>query len=205
LRHCGLALVAGALLTAPAAGAATAKPHVVFRPSVIVLGGRAVVEVTGWRGVRLQVSLAGATDATGRALGWRSARRSHGKWLAELPRPAFRGIYPLRLRVRARGTVVGSERWLLRVFRRAAAREPSFASPAAAVRWWVRGRGALAALRRWPRPRFDRRDPRLHRLFVVAYNLPRRPGIRNRVGRFVTVVRDGYHGRWRLLEATVAP
>jgi hypothetical protein len=63
----------------------------------------------------------------------------------------------------------------------------------------------VAALRRWRRPDFDKRDPRLHRLFVVAYNPPGRPRVADRLGMFVTAVRDGYDGRWRLLEATVQP
>ena len=62
-----------------------------------------------------------------------------------------------------------------------------------------------AALKPWPRPAFDRRDVRLNRLFVVAYSPPGKPAIRDRVGMFVTAFRDGYHGRWRLLEATVQP
>lgn len=65
--------------------------------------------------------------------------------------------------------------------------------------------GIVAALRRWLRPDFDKRDPRLHHLYVVAYNPLRRPGVANRLGMFVTTVRDGYAGRWRPLEATVQP
>ena len=61
------------------------------------------------------------------------------------------------------------------------------------------------ALKAWPRPGFDRRDARLHRLFVVAYSLPGHPQIRDRLGMFVTAVRDGFGARWRLLEATVQP
>jgi hypothetical protein len=42
-------------------------------------------------------------------------------------------------------------------------------------------------------------------LFVIAY-APRgntRPS--SRLGLFVTAVRDGFHGRWRVLEATSQP
>jgi hypothetical protein len=63
----------------------------------------------------------------------------------------------------------------------------------------------LVALKAWPRPGFDRRDLRFHRLFVVAYSLRDRPRIDERLGMFVTAVRDGYGGRWRFLEATVSP
>jgi len=66
-------------------------------------------------------------------------------------------------------------------------------------------RGTLVTLRAWPRPGFDRRDLRLHRLFVVAYSPPGQPGVDERLGMFVTAVRDGYGGRWRFLEATVVP
>ena len=75
------------------------------------------------------------------------------------------------------------------------------------MRWWVQTRpqGTVAALERWRRPDFDNRDARLHRLYVVAYNPPGKPGVANRLGVFATVVRNGYDGRWRLLEATVQP
>ena len=57
----------------------------------------------------------------------------------------------------------------------------------------------------WPRPPFDRRDPRLHRLFVVSYNVPGHPHASDRLGMFITAFRDGYEAPWRLLEATVEP
>jgi hypothetical protein len=66
-------------------------------------------------------------------------------------------------------------------------------------------RGKLVAVKAWPRPGFDRRDVRLHRLFVVAYSPFDQPGIDERSGMFVTAVRDGYGGRWQFLEATVSP
>jgi hypothetical protein len=182
-------------------------PRVSLQPAVVVLGGRATVLVVGWNESHLEVSLAGATDRVGRLLGWRVARRRGEAWVVELPRPALRGIYPVLLRDRANGTVVRSTSWLLRIFRRAAAHEPTFTTPQAAVRWWVQTsrHATLAAMKRWQRSALDKRDPRLHRLFVVAFNLPGRPGVSNRLGQFVTAVRDGYGGRWRLLEANVQP
>ena len=39
----------------------------------------------------------------------------------------------------------------------------------------------------------------------LTFNLRGRPGVANRLGRFVTAVRDGYDGPWRLLEANVQP
>jgi hypothetical protein len=59
------------------------------------------------------------------------------------------------------------------------------------------------ALKAWPRPAFDRRDPRLHRLFVVASSLAGHLSLHDRLGMFITAFRDGYHARWQLLEATV--
>jgi hypothetical protein len=178
-----------------------------LRPKVVALGAPVTVRVDGWDGSRLEVALAGATNRNGRLLGWRAARRVGPTWLAVLPRPALRGIYPLLLRERRGKPVVRSAGWLLRVFRPHAGREPTFPTPTEVVRWWVgaRPRGIVAALRRWRRPGFDKRDPRLHRLYVVAYNPPGRRGVGNRLGMFVTAVRDGYTGRWRLLEATVQP
>ena len=205
----------GCLLVAAGAAAgllcpseACASPHVSLRPTVVTLGGRATVRVDGWHESRLEVALDGASDRNGRLLGWRAARRNGRTWTAELPRPALRGIYPVLLRERPGSRIIRSRRWLLlRVFRPHAIQEPVFATPERVVRWWVhtRPRGTVAALRRWPRPDFDKRDPSLHRLFVVAYNPPGRPGVANRLGMFVTTVRDGYAGRWRLLEATVQP
>jgi len=60
-------------------------------------------------------------------------------------------------------------------------------------------------MRRWPLAKFDHRDPRLNRLFAIAY-APRgdsRPG--SRLGLFVTIVRDSLRGRWQLLQATTQP
>ena len=54
-------------------------------------------------------------------------------------------------------------------------------------------------------PLFDRRDRRLHRLFVVAYSRRGHPAVQDRLGMFVTAVRDGYSGRRRLLEASTLP
>ena len=40
---------------------------------------------------------------------------------------------------------------------------------------------------------------------VISYSLPERRAVRDRLGIFVTAVRDGYHGRWRFLEASAFP
>ena len=206
-RYLCVGLAAGSVLVGAGASGASETPRVSLQPAIVVLGGHATVLVAGWHESRLEVALSGATDRAGRLLGWRAARRRGNAWAVELPRPALRGIYPVLLRERAGGPVTRSTRWLLRIFRRDAAREPTFLTPQEAVRWWVQTvrHGRLAALKRWQRSAFDKRDPRLHRLFVVAFNLPGRPGVANRLGRFVTAVRDGYGGPWRLLEANVQP
>jgi hypothetical protein len=203
-------LVAGSLLVGAGTGGAADQPvapQVSLQPAIVVLGGQATVLVVGWREPRLEVALSGATDKLGRLLGWRVAQRQGQAWIVELPRPALRGIYPVLLRERAGAPVLRSAQWLLRIFRRQAAHEPTFTTPQAAVRWWVHAdrHAKLAALKRWPQSALDKRDPRLHELFVVAFNVRGRPGIANRLGRFVTAVRDGYRGPWRLLEANVQP
>jgi hypothetical protein len=211
-RYLCVGLVAGSVLVGAGTGGAasppiTLTPRVSLQPAVIVLGGRATVLIVGWRESQLEVALSGATDRAGRLLGWRIAHRQGQAWVVELPRPALRGIYPVLLRERAGAPVTRSTRWLLRIFRREAAGEPTFTTPQAAVRWWVQTatHAKLAALKRWPRSDLDKRDPKLHRLFVVAFNVRGRPGVANRLGRFVTAVRDGYGGPWRLLEANVQP
>jgi hypothetical protein len=205
-----LALAAGSVLVGAGAGGAASPPvvpQVSLRPATVVLGGNATVLVAGWHESHLEVALSGATNRTGRLLGWRVARRQGPAWIVDLPRPALRGIYPVLLRERAGAPVVRSAHWLLRVFRRQSAGEPTFTTAQGAVRWWVQTarHATVAALKRWPRSDLDKRDPRLHRLFVVAFNLRGRPGVSNRLGRFVTAVRDGYGGPWRLLEANVQP
>jgi hypothetical protein len=67
------------------------------------------------------------------------------------------------------------------------------------------GDEAVVALRRFRPAAFDHRDTRLNRIFAVAY-APRgdtRPSAR--LGLFITTVRAGLRGRWRLLDATVEP
>jgi hypothetical protein len=104
--------------------------------------------------------------------------------------------------------LLSSAHWLLRVFPSGTLRRSSFRTTGGAVRDFVarlRGHEVLVALRRWPLAEFDHRDPRLHRLFAVAYS-PRgdcRPG--SRLGLFITTVRNGFQGRWRVLEATTQP
>jgi hypothetical protein len=138
---------------------------------------------------------------------WQSLERHDGELHGVLPAPALVGIYRLQLRVEGGRRFLSSSRWLLRVFPRGTARR-AFATPAAALREFVArlpGDEVLVALRRWPRADFDHRDPRLNRLFVIAY-APRGDHQRSsRLGLFITTVRDGFHGSWRVLKATTQP
>jgi hypothetical protein len=202
-----IAIVAG--LTAPTSrgDGAEGAVRVELRPSVVRLGQQATIAVRGAHVDRLEVLLEGATEFGGRRLGWRSLRPVGGTWLGRLPVPELRGVYPIVLRAGGHAPAFRSERWLLRVFAPGTGSRRSFGHPADVARWWVGtvARATLVKLRPWPRPGFDRRDLRLHRLFVVAYSPPGQPGIDERLGMFVTAVRDGYGGRWRFLEATVVP
>lgn len=189
-------------------GGTAAKPQVLLRPDVVPLGKSSSIEVTGIRSRTLQVRLLGASADSGRAIPWMSLRLRHGVWQGALRMPELRGVYPVELRVRPGGPIVRSDEWLLRVFAKGTYARPSFRTPEDVARWWVRkipGGAKLVALKRWPRPAFDRRDPRLHRLLVLAYSLTGRPAVHDRLGIFVTAVRDGYRGGWRLLEATALP
>lgn len=155
----------------------------------------------------LQVVPAGALEPGGRPFRWRSLRLAHGTWVATLPAPLLRGIYLLRLRTHAGRRSFRSATWFLRVFSPGTLLRPSFPNPKGVVRWWVRtvAHGTLVALKRWPLPAWDRRDVRLHRLFVVAYSPPGQPDLGDRRGMFLTAFRDGYGARWRLLEAKLEP
>jgi hypothetical protein len=159
------------------------------------------------------VRLKGATDAAGLAYvwtpyRWRRLRLTDGRWTGALPAPALLGLYQLLLRVDGRRQTVQSPHWLLRVFRPQTLARPSFPTPVLVVRNFVGrlpGNEVVAALRRLKPAAFDHRDTRLQRIFAVAY-APRgdnRPS--SRLGLFITTVRDGYRGGWRLLDASVEP
>jgi hypothetical protein len=200
-----LALLAATGLGLGPSSAALSGPTVRLQPEVVLLHQQASIAVGGMHVPSLQVRLAGATAALGRPLPWTPMHYRGGAWRATLPLPELRGIYPVLLRVGPGGAVLSSEHWLLHVFARGTLSRPLFDTPEGVARWWVRtvpARAKLVALRRWPRPAFDRRDRRLHQLLVLAYSVEGRTA---RLGIFVTAVRNGFHGRWRLLEATATP
>ena len=209
-----LACAAGAIAGRPdgnvrrLASAAAGAPVVAADPAIVRLGGSASVTVRGLAGRRLEVRLAGATTPAGALLGWRPLRLAAEVWRGSLPIPTLRGIYPIEVRAGAGRPVARSANWMLRVFSAGTLSRSSFATPEGVAKWWVRtatGHARLVALRRWPRPGFDLRDQRLHELLVVAYSPVGHPGVDDRLGMFVTAVRNGFDGRWCLLEATLQP
>ena len=193
------------------ASAAEAAPQVELQPAVAQLRERVTIAVSGIHARSLEVLLAGATETLGNQpasqLPWMSLHLVDGAWRGTLPAPALPGIYPIVLRARAGTAPIRSAPLFLRVFAPGTGTQASFANPVDVVRWWVRAvqHAKLVAVKAWPRPGFDLRDLRLHRLFVVAYSPSGHPQVRDRLGMFVTAVRDGYSGRWRLLEATLEP
>ena len=160
-----------------------------LRPDVVARGHASSIEVTGIRSRTLQVRLVGASANSGRPIPWTPLHLAHGIWHAKLEMPELRGIYPVELRVGPGARILRSDEWLLRVFAKGTFARPSFDTPEDVARWWVQnipGGAKLVALKRWPRPAFDRRDPRLHRLLVLAYSPTGHPAVHDRLGIFVT-------------------
>ena len=186
-------------------------PRIELRPALVTLGQRATIAVSRIHVRSLQVLLAGATDKPGSQpateLPWRSLHLVDGAWVGTLPTPALRGVYPVVLRTGAGAPPMRSQRSFLRVFAPGTRARPAFDNPVDVVRWWVRTvpHATVVAVKAWPRPAFDRRDVRLHRLFVVAYAPPGDAEVGDWLGMFVTAFRDSYRAGWRLLEATVQP
>jgi hypothetical protein len=209
LASLALLVVVSIRATATAAGrsvdAGTARLRVTVRPAVVDLYGQSTIAVSGLSSRSLRVRLTGANYADG-ATGWRALRLTGHTWRGKLPTPALHGLYLIELRTATDAPVVNSHLFLS-VFEPGTRARPSFKNPAEVARWWVRAipRAKLVALKAWALPSFDRRDPRLHRLFVVSYSPAGHSRVSDRLGMFVTAVRDGYHGDWRLLEATVEP
>jgi len=182
-------------------------PRVELQPPIVTLRKRATIAVSGIHVRSLEVRLAGATYPDGEPLPCHSLRLVGGTWRGTLPAPAWRGVYPVVLREHPGASLLEPTGLFLRVLAQGTLARPSFDDPTDVARWWVDTvpHASLVALKQWPRPGFDRRDVRLHRLFVVAYSPPGHPHVRDRLGMFVTAFRDGYGAGWRLLEATVLP
>ena len=212
---CGLVVAALVLACGTPAGRPTPtyaaipiSPRIRLFPAVAMRGQPVVIRVTALDVPSLEVNVVGGTSVRGRALRWVRLRFSDGAWRGALPLPVRRGIYPVELRVRQGGRVMSSDRWLLRVFARGTQSRPAFRNLRGVAAWWVHAThpgGALVATRRWRLSSDDLRDPRRHRRLVISYTLPAHRAVHDRLGVFLTAVRASVNGRWRLLEASVAP
>jgi hypothetical protein len=213
-------LIASALVgTASSAGAVAASAtaprvhpiRVRLQPRVVEYGP-ARLAVSGISAAAVFVRLRDANDPAGLAYQWTPyrwlrLRWERGRWSGVLAAPPLLGIYQLQFRVQQH-KLLQSPHWLLRVLPPRTLERSAFPTPQAVIHNYVSdlpGHQILVAIRQWPPARFDHRDPRLHRLFVIAYAQRGDNRPNTRLGLFITTVRDGYHGRWRLLEATTGP
>jgi hypothetical protein len=206
------AAIAALVLSASASGQAPPAIRVHVQPRVVEYRP-SQVSVTGVAASAVSVRLRGADDPAGPAYRWTAyrwhrLRLEQSSWRGVLPAPPLRGVYQLQFRVRQSERLLQAPRWLLRVMPPGTLKRSAFRTPRAVVDDYVGdlpGDQVLVAARRWPQAAYDHRDPRLNRTFVIAYapRGDRRPS--SRLGAFITTVRDGYHGRWRLLETTTGP
>jgi hypothetical protein len=187
---------------------AAGEVAVALSPATTLRGHRATLIVTGDVTGPLTALLVGATHDVGRPWGWIPLRRDGQRWRVTLPAPELRGVYQLELRDHSARKFTQARRLQLRVFASDTAQLPTFTRADGVARWWLRSRAGsarLAAIRLWPAPAFDRRDARLHQLMVIAYDPAAAADPRDRLGMFITAVRDAPGARWRFLEATVQP
>ena len=200
--------VPGVLAFADMSSASSRPPQLRLYPAVAMRGQHATVTVTRLNVPSLEVRVVGGTRNLGQPLPWTALRRDRLAWHGLLPAPELRGVYALELRVRPGSPILRSGQWLLPVLARGTQSRPSFGTPEDVARRWVQTlplQARLVAMKRWPQPAFDRRDHRRHQRLVVAYTLAGHRAVQDRLGMFVTAVRDGLRGPWRLLEATVVP
>ena len=195
------------------AGANTGEAVKVRLQPRVVEYGAVRVFVSGISAAGVEVRPEGADDLPGLAYHWtpyrwRRLRLVRGRWCGVLAAPPLLGIYQLQLRVQQPRRLLQSPRWLLRVLPPGTLNSSAFPSPKALIHDYVSdlpGNQVLITDRPRPQAAYDHRDPRLLRLFVIAY-APRGNNTPNaRRGMFISMFRDGYRGRWRLLEATVSP
>jgi hypothetical protein len=189
-----------AVLAGAVPAAAGSRPALTVAPAIVDRGAAAAVIVSGLDAASVDVRVVGAKR-------WRPLVLRAGRWSGAVRGPLLRGVYALELR--SHGRVYRSHEWLLRVLGRRTLSRPSFATPEAVAAWWARTvpqrRSRLVAIRPWPLPADDRRDPQLHRLFVIAYGPVGDRNPSHRLGIWITAFRNQYGGSWRLLEATVQP
>jgi hypothetical protein len=187
----------------------TRSPHIVITvtPRVVAEYEWARIRIDGLADARsVEARMLGASDIRGAVIGWFRLDRQRTSWTARLPQPVLPGIYPIALR-----TVPHLDRpapvAYVRVYDQRSVTHPLLATPRQVAAWWVArvAGGRLVAIRRWPRIAMDRRLPSLHRLFVVAYDPRGDPRGADRLGAWLTIVKEGPRGKWHLLEASVTP
>jgi len=183
--------------------------RITVSPRTVVPYGSAGIEVEGLpEATSVEVLLEGASSILGAPMPWIALRRRpDGSWSAHLPQPVLPGIYPIKLRTQPTVALTVTQAAYLRVYWDGTETNPLFSTPDQVAEWWVRrvAGGTLGAIRRWPGQPIDHRLASLNRLFVVAYSPPGLPAPSDRLGVWITAVREGYGGGWRLLEATVTP
>jgi len=183
--------------------------RITVTPRTVAPYGSAEIEVGGLPdATSVEVRLEGASSIFGTRLPWIALHRQHeGNWSAHLPQPVLPGIYPIELRTQPTVAVTVTEVAYLRVYWDGTETHPLFSTPEQVAAWWVRhvAGGTLGAVRRWPGQAIDHRLASLNQLLVVAYNPPGEPSPSERLGVWITAVREGYGGEWRLLEAAVTP
>jgi len=192
------------------AGAPQARHvRITVNPRTVVPYGSAEIDVADLPdATSVEVRLDGASSVLGTPVPWIALHReSDGNWSAHLPQPVLPGIYPIELRTRPALAIAPTQAAYLRVYWQGTEARPLFSTPDQVAAWWVRhlAGGTLVAIRPWHRQAIDHRIASLHRLFVVAYSPPGMPEPSERLGVWITAVREGYGGDWRLLEATPTP
>ena len=203
-------LATGAAASALAVARPTGPEHVriTVSPRIVAPYDSATIDVSGVTGASaVEVRLVGASGVRGARLPWLPLQRRKGSWTGRLPQPVFAGIYPIQLRTRPPLPIAPGPATYLRVYWEGTSRLPLFRSPERAVDWWVThvAGGTLVAIRRWAPQAIDHRLTLLHRLFVVSYTPNSRPTPADRLGAWITTVREGSRGGWRVLEAGVTP
>ncbi len=210
---CALAAGVTCLVVPADVGTAPAPPahhvRITVTPRTVSPYGWAQIEVEGVpEATAVAVQLEGASGVLGTLIPWIALRRYRdGNWFARLPQPVLPGIYPIKLRTRPKLAISLTEVAYLRVYWNGTETRPLFPTPEQVAAWWVHtvAGGTLVAIRRWPSQPIDHRLASLHRLFVVAYSPHGSSAPQERLGVWITAVREGYRGPWRLLEAAVTP
>jgi len=180
---------------------------IIVTPRVVPEYDSASITVNGLAGARsVEVRMLGASGIRGTLLPWIKLHRQRRTWRARLPQPVLPGIYPIKLRSvpshSAQGEIVYA-----RVYDGGTDFQPLFVAPEEVAAWWATqiAGGSLVAVRRWHRTDFDHRLSRLHRVFVIAYDPSGHPASPDKLGAWITAVKEGYHGKWHLLEASTTP